>query len=161
MQPPGSRPLGEVLDLLIERYHTPLATTLPALREQIVIVHRTHHERHGAQLHALLEVFLCLQEDLDAHVHKRERMLFPLIRSGAGPQAVAPMMMLEAEQEGLFRQLDDLRTVTDDFTVPEPDCPLCTALWRDLLELETTTRAHLVLSRDVLYPRARRGDPVV
>ena len=119
---------------------------------------------HGARHPELAEVGrLCasLREDLEPHMAKEERVLFPMVRELAS--AVSPpsfhcgsvanpisMMMREHEQTGSI--LEALRSQTDGYHAPDDACASYRALYEALDALEADTHLHIHKENNVLFP---------
>jgi len=149
-----------LVDHLEATHHAYLHAELPrieALADKVVGV-------HGARHPELVEVArLCtsLREDLEPHMAKEERVLFPMVRELAS--AVSPpsfhcgsvanpisMMMREHEQTGSI--LEALRSQTDGYHAPDDACASYRALYEALDALEADTHLHIHKENNVLFP---------
>ncbi len=149
-----------LVDHLEATHHAYLHAELPrieALADKVVGV-------HGARHPELVEVArLCtsLREDLEPHMAKEERVLFPMVRELAS--AISPpsfhcgsvanpisMMMREHEQTGSI--LEALRSQTDGYHAPDDACASYRALYEALDALEADTHLHIHKENNVLFP---------
>ncbi len=146
---------SDLIDHIIATYHRPLMEELPRLEFMADKVNRVHGDKMPDVLPQLLSTFLALKAELDAHMQKEEQILFPMIRSGQGSQATAPMSMMEHEHESAGSALAKLRDLTNDYTVPEGACNTWRALWVGLEQLETDMHEHIHLENNILFPKAR------
>jgi regulator of cell morphogenesis and NO signaling len=103
-------PLKELVDHIVNAHHGYLRREFQPLSDRVAKVYRVYNERYGPTLPGLPEVFEGLRSELELHMLKEERILFPAIvaaesavRSGAplprtpfGPLA-NPIGMMEAE----------------------------------------------------------------
>ena len=153
-----SAPLAELTKHIVATYHVPLKEELPRLGGMVRKVHRVHGDKDPERLGELVRAFAALKADLDAHLMKEEQILFPMIESGQGPTALAPMSVMEHEHEVAGELLARIRTLTDDHTPPPAACNTWRALYAGLAALETDLHAHIHLENNVLHPRARRGE---
>ena len=73
----------------------------------------------------------CVWDDaeMDAHMMKQAQILLPLIRSGHVGRDLAPMSVMEHEHESAGRALEQLRHLTNDYTVPQGACNSWRSLW--------------------------------
>ncbi|MGZ4706043.1 MAG: hemerythrin domain-containing protein, partial [Acidimicrobiales bacterium] len=152
---------AELVDHLEATHHAYLHEELPrltALSEKVAQVHGGRHPE-------LLEVLrLCreLRDDLEPHLAKEERVLFPMIRELAVADGTRPdlhcgsvanpisVMMVEHDRAGDL--LVALREVTDDHTVPDDACASYTALYLGLEQLEADTHLHVHKENNLLFP---------
>ena len=150
----------ELVDHIEATHHRYLHDELPrlaALTHKVVGVHAGRHP----ELHRLEATFAALQADLEPHLIKEERVLFPMMRE-LSEAAVAPsfrcgsvgnpirMMLLEHDRAGEL--LADLRVVTDGYQPPADGCASYQALYRGLEELEADTHLHVHKENNVLFP---------
>jgi regulator of cell morphogenesis and NO signaling len=102
-----------------------------------------------------------LREDLEPHLMKEERVLFPMIRE-LTEATTAPtfhcgsvtnpirMMLLEHDRAGEL--LAALRAITNGFEHPADACASYQELYRALAELEADTHLHVHKENNVLFP---------
>lgn len=141
-------------------HHHYLHAELPELEALAAKVAEVHGGRHDelACVHRLVAV---LGADLEPHMLKEERVLFPAIRALAGGARELPfgtvrnpirMMSLEHDRAGEL--LAELRSATGDFTVPDDGCASYRSLYERLAHLEADTHRHIHLENNVLFPAA-------
>ncbi len=150
------RPLPALVTHILERYHEPLKEELPRLEAMATKVHRVHGEKDPA-LAEILEVLLALRQDLDQHMMKEERVLFPMILSGQGRTAGGPVSVMEEEHEAAGEMLRRLRSLTNDYQPPADACNTWRALWAGLDALERDLHEHIHLENNILHKRALAG----
>jgi len=147
-------PLGELIDHIVVTYHLPLAEELPRLQEMAEKVAQVHGEKDPERLPELLTVFTALKNELEEHMAEEEKVLFPMIRNGAGADATDPVSTLEHEHEAAGEALRRLRSLTDDYETPAGACNTWRALWHGLAALESSLHQHIHLENNILFPRA-------
>jgi len=81
---PGTRdwraePLAALIRHIVSVHHEYLKLELPRIQKGLDVVYATHRERDAATLAPLPEIFFLLRGDLELHMHKEERTLFPAI----------------------------------------------------------------------------------
>lgn len=150
-------PLPELIDHIESRYHRRLDEELPRLEVMALKVLRAHGQKAPDVLPALVETFLELKDELERHMAKEERVLFPMIRTGHGGSATAPISVMEDEHESAGEALRRLRGLTDDYRVPQGACNTWRALWAGLAALEEDMHQHIHLENNILFPRALDG----
>jgi len=154
--------LSDLCDHIEATHHQFLKTELPRLDELIVKVLAAHGPAHP-ELHDVQQVFGRLRDDLEPHMMKEERILFPAIRqleqSGAVPQfpfgSVAnPIRMMEHEHDVVGNALKDLRRFTGNYSPPDDACNAYRNLLDGLAGLETDLHRHIHKENNVLFPKA-------
>jgi len=150
------RPLPEVIDHILERFHEPHRQELPRLLAMARKVEAVHAEKSACPrgLAALLER---MGEELELHMQKEEQVLFPLLRSGRGRMAAMPVQVMEREHRDHGQNLERLRSLTSEYTPPAEACGTWNALYLGLAELERELMEHIHTENNILFPRALRG----
>jgi regulator of cell morphogenesis and NO signaling len=149
------RPLDALIDHILSVYHEPLKEELPRIETMMRKVHIVHGAKDQARFDELLRTVLAIKGDIEQHLPKEEEILFPMIKSGQGGMATAPMQVMEMEHETLGNLLRTVRSLTDGFAVPEGACNTWRALWVALEDLERSLHEHIHLENNILHPRAR------
>jgi regulator of cell morphogenesis and NO signaling len=121
---------------------------------------RAHGDKEPEKLRELASVLGGLRSELEAHMMKEERILFPLIRQGRGSSAVAPVSVMEHEHDSAAGALRRLRDLTDGYEAPPEACNTWRALWHGLADLERAMHEHIHLENNVLFPGALSGAAV-
>lgn len=157
-----ARPLSELVDHIVERYHRPLPEELERIRRMADRV----LERHGAsdpeRLHRLAEVVRELSAELEMHLFQEERALFPAIKaleaeslgSEAVPARPLALETFEQEHDEAGRALAEIRALTANFRPPADACNTYRGLYDALARLEQEMHLHVHLENHVLFPRA-------
>lgn len=143
---------------IVATHHAYLRRELPALTplaDKVLAVHGDRHPEFGRVRDLVVEV--CAE--LEPHLDKEERVLFPAIHHIASGKADLPfgtvanpirVMMLEHEQAGEL--LAQLRTVTLGYTVPDDGCASFRSLYDRLAAIELDTHLHIHKENNVLFP---------
>ena len=149
----STRPLAELVDHIIERYHDALRRDLPILVALARKVERVHAAKptRPAGLTAHLER---VHGAVVSHLDKEEGILFPLIRAGRGATAYMPIRVMMQEHEDHGENLRRTRELTNGLTAPPEACPSWRELYRGLSQLEAELMQHIHLENYVLFPRA-------
>ncbi|MEX0886958.1 MAG: iron-sulfur cluster repair di-iron protein [Phycisphaeraceae bacterium] len=147
-----------------QTHHTYLRRELPRLTAMIDKVAHVHGQHHP-WLSELRGVFVAFVQELDAHMLKEERVLFPMIRQlEAGESHAAdhcggvgnPVRMMEHEHDQAGAALVTMRELTDGFTPPDGACNTFRAMLDALRELEHDMHQHVHKENNILFPRACR-----
>ncbi|MBD3868572.1 MAG: iron-sulfur cluster repair di-iron protein [Acidobacteria bacterium] len=148
-------PLTDLIDHILVTYHRPLDEELPRLHDMAVKVLDVHRDKAEQTLTDLLATYQALKAELEQHMAKEEQILFPMIRQGRGAMAGGPIHVMEAEHESAGAALARLRSLTNDYQVPEEACNTWRALWHGLQALEHELHSHIHLENNILFPRAQ------
>lgn len=159
---PAGMGLAELADHIVATHHAWLGEQLPRLDALTARV----AEAHGASDPRLLEVrrvFLECRAELESHMHKEERVLFPMIRAleqADGPiefhcgSLANPIRMMEHEHDLAGDALQRLRELTDGYTPPQQACNTYRAMVDLLAAFERDMHVHVHKENSVLFPRA-------
>ena len=157
----GLDPLS-LADHIVEQHHRYLTEELPlldALAEKVLSVHGANHP----ELTDVRALVAALRADLEPHLLKEERVLFPAIAAlAAGPRRFPfgplsnPVGMMLAEHEQAGDLLAALRGATAGYAVPDDACASYRSLYQRLEALEADTHLHIHKENEVLFPAALR-----
>lgn len=158
---PATIPLVELIDDIERNHHASLRTELPRLDRLTERVLSAHGDR-DPRLAEIRRVFLTLRDELESHLDKEERVLFPIIREleSTGGSVVmqgslrSPLERLESEHTDAGNALAFLRAATDDYTPPERACNTWKVMIDTLAALERDMHEHVHKENNVLFPRA-------
>jgi regulator of cell morphogenesis and NO signaling len=149
-----SRPLPDLIDFIVTRYHEPLRRDLPGLIDAARKVERVH-ARKASCPHGLASHLEQVDAEVRQHLAKEEQVLFPAIRSGnRGATVHMPIRVMMQEHDDHGANLQRLRELTADFAPPPEACATWRALYAALAKLESELMEHIHLENNVLFPRA-------
>ena len=153
-----------LVEHLLATHHRYLWEELPridALVEKIVAVHGARHP----ELVDIADCFGAIRADLEPHMLKEERVLFPMIRDLVAARASAdtapafhcgtlrnPISVMEREHDAVGGLLARLRELTDDYHTPDDGCATYRTCFAALEELEADTHLHVHKENNVLFP---------
>lgn len=150
----STRSPSELADHIERRYHDALRRDVPALIEAATRVERVHAGKPDVPA-GLADVVTEFWEEMEDHMAKEERVLFPMLRQGARGRAVyMPVRMMEQEHDAHGRRLAEIRRLTSDFRPPAHACATWIALYSGLDRLETELMEHIHLENNILFRRA-------
>jgi regulator of cell morphogenesis and NO signaling len=150
------RPLGDVVQHVLDHFHVQLRSELPRLVAMAQKVERVHGDKETCPC-GLAVVLERLNTDLELHMQKEEQVLFPMVLAGRGRMATMPVQCMEQEHEDAGRDLTELRRLTSDFTPPAEACGTWRALYLGLEQFERDLMAHMSVENNVVFPRALTG----
>ncbi|HXE80036.1 MAG TPA: iron-sulfur cluster repair di-iron protein [Vicinamibacterales bacterium] len=157
---PAKFTLRELCDHIESVHHAWLKQELPRLSGMVRKVASVHGEAHPwtRDLAATFEAFA---DDLEAHMQKEERVLFPVIRKLAAGEIApitrmlsSPIAAMEHEHEEAARALQRMRELSSGFVPPDGACNTFRAMLHGLAQLEEDMQLHVHKENNVLFPRA-------
>lgn len=142
----------QMCDEIERRYHRPLDTEFGRLDALAQKVAGVHGERHP-ELREIATLYGALRSELEHHMMKEERVLFPMIRQmGFAPPPPVQVMRHEHEEAG--ETLRQLRRLANGYQLPDDACNSYRALYQGLEALERELHEHIHVENNILFPRA-------
>lgn len=148
-----ARPLKELVEHLVVRYHQPLRQQLPDLERTAERVWGLHASREPERLGEVLALIGRLRQELEPHMAHEEELLFPLLCSSQAPSVGALLASSMDEHLRVGECVALMRSLTNQYRVPLHASPAWNELWVGLQLLEGDLREHTHLERYVLIPR--------
>ncbi len=159
--------LSDLVAHILEKHHAYMREILPRIGLALPKVLKAHGARHGAVIDPLHREFEGLCLELEAHLEKEERVLFPYIealgaaaagRAGMAPHHCGtvrnPIRQMEHEHTEAGQALAEMRRLTSDYALPADACPTFAGLYQDLQAMEADLHEHIHLENNILFPRA-------
>jgi regulator of cell morphogenesis and NO signaling len=118
--------LTELADHIEYNHHAYLHSELPRLEKIVAKVAAVHGEKES-RLHQIKDIFLAVSQELETHLQKEEKILFPMIRQLESSTTVSsfhcgtianPVHQMESEHDEAGVALGQLRQLTDNYTAP-------------------------------------------
>lgn len=155
-------PYDELIDYIIRTHHAYLYQQLPILKELVNKILEVHGEHHGQVLSKVHKLFHSLKADLEQHLEKEERDLFPFIRKYQHnptqenlDKALSLINEIENEHTSAGDILKELRHVTEQYKTPPDTCTTFDMTYRKLEEMEADLFKHIHLENNIMFPRLR------
>jgi regulator of cell morphogenesis and NO signaling len=158
--------LAALADHIVRKHHVFTRDEnerITALLEKVCGVHGQNHP----ELHEVRVIFGMLRLELENHMLKEERMLFPyiaLMESSLDfgltlPPAPFgttrnPVSVMLSEHDAAAEQLLEIRRLTDDFDTPADACVTYRTLYEALEGLDKDLHQHIHLENNILFPKA-------
>jgi regulator of cell morphogenesis and NO signaling len=158
--------LTALADHIETAHHGFLRAELPRLGYLVKKVASVHGEPHP-ELQELRGLFDSFRSDLEAHMLKEERVLFPLCRMLENASALPatpfgsinnPIRVMVQDHEDAGEALARMRELTDNFTPPEDACISYRTMLDGLAELERDMHFHVHKENNILFPRASAAE---
>lgn len=159
-------PLDRLSQHIVQHHHQYVSEAIPMLYELSNKVSRVHGERHP-ELSKIAENFDAVAQELQSHMVKEERILFPYIQGMVVAQQTGanlarpgfgsvqnPIQMMESEHESAGGAMESIRQLSNDFTPPLDACTSYRVLYAKLQEFEQDLHQHVHLENNLLFPKA-------
>ncbi len=146
-------PTKELVDHIVERFHARHREQLPELIRLAEKVERVHagHPDVPAGLAAHLAQML---SELENHMQKEERILFPMLVRGQGSMAGGPISVMESEHVMHGEELEKMLELTHQLELPDGACNTWRALYLGLSELRDDLMEHIHLENNILFKQS-------
>jgi regulator of cell morphogenesis and NO signaling len=158
--------LGFLSDYIINTHHRYVRNNTAFVLELAQKVARVHGDKHP-ELVEVAQLFERIGIDLNLHMIKEEKILFPFIKElaqvyssgGMLPSAnfakiSGPIQMMDAEHEQVGGDFETIRKITSNYQLPEDACSSYTILFKKLEEYENDLHRHVHLESNILFPKA-------
>ncbi|HQV56834.1 MAG TPA: iron-sulfur cluster repair di-iron protein [Ilumatobacteraceae bacterium] len=154
--------LSELVEHVVTVHHQYLWEELPRLGALMAKVHMVHGDRHP-ELGEIRKVFEAIRAELEPHLMKEERVLFPKIKElEAASDAPRfpfgtvdnPISVMTSEHEAAGELLDRLRQLTKSYQTPADGCASYQALFAGLERMAMDTHLHIHKENHRLFPAA-------
>jgi regulator of cell morphogenesis and NO signaling len=160
----SSASLTDLCDHIEQTHHAYLKQELPRLEFLTAKVASRHGETRPTlrEVHA---VFVGLKREMESHMMKEERVLFPLCRQLDVAEELPamhcgtvgnPIEVMMREHEDAGDALGRIRALTDDFACPADACNTFRAMYDSLHQLEQDMHQHVHKENNILFPKAIR-----
>jgi regulator of cell morphogenesis and NO signaling len=158
--------LSEMVNYIVEKHHVFTRQESERLIALLLKVCSAHAENHP-ELLQVQSAFRALQADLEPHMFKEERVLFPYIVELEAAQLANclaarppfgtirnPLAVMMLEHDAVGDLLREIRKLSRDFAVPADACISYQTLYGALEEFEADLHQHIHLENNILLPRA-------
>lgn len=153
--------ISSIIDHLESTHHEFMKREFPRLTFLVDKVSRVHGERHK-ELYDIRDTFYELKKDLEPHLMKEEKVLFPMSKALEAKVKNAadhcggienPIRVMEFEHETAGALLKKLRELTSDYTPPSDACNSYIAMITGLHDFEKDTHLHIHKENNILFPK--------
>lgn len=158
--------LDFLIDYIVNTHHRYIRKNLPEISKYSKKVMEVHSARHP-ELIEINEQVQIVNSELTEHLEMEEKMLFPYIKElvQADKKDIAPKSIYfnslqdivnghENEHKVVGENLNKVRKLTINYTLPEDACASYTLLYRMLDEFEEDILLHIHLENNILFPKA-------
>lgn len=158
--------LGFFTDYIVNIHHQYVRENTLFIQELAQKVARVHGANHP-ELIRVAHVFDRIASDLNLHMMKEEKILFPRIKALAEYKKAGspvpsdqsglvstPIQVMESEHAQAGEDFEEIRALTADYRLPVDACRSYTILFKKLEEYENDLNRHVHLENNILFPRA-------
>jgi regulator of cell morphogenesis and NO signaling len=158
--------LDFLADYIVNKHHSYVSQSLPVISEKAKKVADVHGEHHP-ETKDIYSLFMNVSEELQSHMMKEERMLFPYIKELVESQkqnnpvyyppfgmVANPISVMEAEHDSAGNTLKEISRLSNKYTAPEDACETFKVLYKELREFEDDLHVHIHLENNILFPKA-------
>ncbi len=165
----GTASMTDLCNHIESTHHAYLKQELPRLEFLTTKVADRHGSRR-AELIEIRDVLLGLKAELESHMAKEERILFPMCRTlDTAEKAPSfhcgsvnnPIEAMVAEHEDAGGALSRLRRLSDDYTPPADACNTYRAMFDSLHQLERDMHQHVHKENNILFRKAVKAERIL
>ena len=139
-------------DILL-RYHEKHRRQLPELVQLARRVEQVHAAKPEVPA-GLADILQRALGELEVHMKKEELMIFPAMRRADGTRTLdGPTSMLREDHSDQGKMLEQISSLTDDFTPPANACGTWRALYAGGAEFREDLIQHIHIENNILFPR--------
>jgi regulator of cell morphogenesis and NO signaling len=153
----------QLVNHIVTTHHYYVKNIMPVIAGHLEKVANKHGESFPFMLR-VKELFGIIHKEMDEHMQKEEAILFPRIleieksagqvnRFPAG-YLTGPIAMMEYEHENAGDVLYEIRSLTNEYTVPPGACTTFRICLSELKEFEDDLHQHVHLENNILFPKA-------
>ena len=158
--------LDFLVDYIVNNHHQYVRRMIPVISLHTDKVASVHGKNHPETLQ-IADLFLAVREELEGHMMKEERVLFPQIKQMVINQKEDsqffpppfgtiqnPISMMELEHTNAGDALSEIKELSNGYTPPEDACNTFKALYSELKEFEEDLHKHIHLENNILFPKS-------
>jgi len=163
---PNEWQLDFLVDYIINNHHQYVRRMIPVISLHADKVASVHGNNHPETLR-IADLFLAVRQELEGHMMKEERVLFPQIKQMVINQKENgqffpppfgtiqnPIRMMEYEHTSAGDALYQIRELSNNYSHPEDACNTFKALYSELKEFEEDLHKHIHLENNILFPKS-------
>jgi regulator of cell morphogenesis and NO signaling len=169
LEPTPDWTVEALVDEIVSRHHAYIRTMVPVLLAHTQKIANVYGARKP-ELRTVARHFMQVASDLQQHMVKEERILFPQIlslsamaRLGGRPVEESPfgtlqnpIRRLEEEHQDAGYEMWLIRELTQGYVPPDFACTTYRACLAELQEFEADLHRHVHLENNILFPAATR-----
>lgn len=158
--------LNFLVDYILNNHHQYVRRMIPVITLHADKVASVHGKNHPETLE-IADFFLAVRDELQMHMMKEERILFPYIKqlekSKKDNEKIVPppfgtirnpVSMMEMEHQSAGDAMYNIRELSGNYNPPSDACNTFKALYSELKEFEEDLHKHIHLENNILFPKS-------
>ncbi|OGQ35990.1 MAG: iron-sulfur cluster repair di-iron protein [Deltaproteobacteria bacterium RIFCSPHIGHO2_12_FULL_43_9] len=158
--------LNSLIDHIVDNHHQYVRRITPVISAHSDKVVSVHGENHPETVQ-IADLFLAVRDELESHMMKEERILFPYIKQMVHAREKSeqcypthfgtignPISIMELEHVSAGESFDKIRELSGNYSVSGKACNTFKALYSELKEFEEDLHRHIHLENNILFPRS-------
>ena len=158
--------LDFLVDYIVNNHHRYIAKMIPKITEHLNKITAKHSDKHP-ELKDINESFSIVYKDLQHHMIKEEKILFPYIKQmvlvydGKAKNEAPyfgtvenPIRMMEDEHKNAGDLIKKIRELSNNYTVPSDGCTTFNLAMNELKDFEEDLHKHIHLENNILFPKS-------
>ncbi|KAA0910719.1 hemerythrin domain-containing protein [Pusillimonas sp. ANT_WB101] len=143
-------PVAELVDFIVNRFHSGHREQLPELIRDARRVEYVHAGQPRCPV-GLTEALEDFYQELESHMTKEERVLFPLLVVGRERDARMPISVMRFEHAYHADSLKAIQDLTGGVEPPAHACATWRRLYTNLQRFSQELGRHIQLENEVLF----------
>lgn len=159
--------LDFLADYIVNTHHSYVKKQMPDLLAYAEKVARVHGGAHP-ELHEINQLVKETMHEMTEHTREEEEVLFPYIKRLSAENGSAssdqfatveePIDLRVQEHELVGHNMEKIRELTANYTLPQDACASYSFLYKSLNEFEEDLHIHVHLENNILFPKAIRRE---
>lgn len=148
----------DLIDEIEDHHHIGERESLKRLDPLVNKILIVHYEEYRQELVPVHRLFSDLKKELEEHLIKEERLVFPLIKSRGFEDDTVRMYIEELKEEHKIISdiLLSLKRVTNDFNAPKGACPTFIATYKELKAVTLDVLEEIYKENVILFPKEEK-----
>ena len=155
-----------LIQYIVNNHHQYVRNAIPTITAHLQKTKAAHGNKYDF-IAKIENTFARISMELTSHMMKEERILFPLIKYLADSKTFKekpktrgfgsvqnPIKQMEAEHISAGNEMEEIRALTNNYTLPEDSCATFQLTYNELAEFEKDLHKHIHLENNILFPRA-------
>ncbi len=158
--------LNFLTEYIVNNHHTYVKSAIPEITAHLQKVLNAHGPKYS-YLAEVQNTFALVANEMKSHMIKEEKILFPIVKylivsqkfkekpkTGGYGTIKNPIRQMEAEHVSAGGAMGKIRTLTNNYSLPEDACTTFQVTYKELNEFEKDLHKHVHLENNILFPRA-------
>ena len=159
-------PLDLLADYIYKQHHHYVEQVTPIIKRLLEKICSVHGQNHP-ELDEIKKIFDQSSGALAAHMKKEELILFPFVKKLVAAKSqngkansklfhtvASPIHQMEDDHQDEGKQLQRMKTLSNNFTPPADACGSYVTTYNMLKEYELDMHMHIHLENNILFPGA-------